>query len=64
MSNEPRAEAVPVTDPGPEIRIADNPERHRYEAWAGDDVVGFHRSYDKCVPRVALRVVRVNAKAA
>jgi predicted GNAT family acetyltransferase len=44
MSSEPRGEAeagVPVTDRGAEIRISDNPEKHRYEAWVGPDVRGF-----------------------
>ena len=41
MSSEPRAQAVPVTGDGPEVRISDNPESHRYEAWVGDDLLGF-----------------------
>lgn len=38
MSNEPGAA---VTGRDAEIRITDNPEKHRYEAWIGDDVRGF-----------------------
>jgi uncharacterized protein len=41
MSSEPRADAASVTDRSPEVRVRDNPERHRYEAWIGGGLVGF-----------------------
>ena len=41
MSNEPRAAALHVAGGGAEVRISDNPDRHRYEAWVGEDVLGY-----------------------
>ena len=41
MSNESRSEAAPAGGVATEIRIRDNRDEHRYEAWIAGEVRGF-----------------------